>query len=64
MQLSFVDPVAQHERARNNATYNYRSAEFTEVQLYEDKRLNEKIMSSMLPVHRGSFLVLCTSSWS
>lgn len=55
MQLSFVDPVAQHERARNNATYNYRSAEFTEVQLYEDKKLNEKIMSSMLPVHRGSF---------
>lgn len=42
MQLSFVDPVAQHERARNNATYNYRSAEFTEVQLYEDKKLNEK----------------------
>src|SRR5690606_38725077 len=36
MQLSFVDPVAQHERARNSATYNYQSAEFTEVELYED----------------------------
>ncbi len=55
MQLSFVDPVAQHERARNSATYNYQTAEFTEVELYEDKKLNEKIMSSMLPVHRGSF---------
>ncbi|WP_455597832.1 PepSY domain-containing protein [Acinetobacter pecorum] len=55
MQLSFVDPVVQHERARNNATYNYRTAEFTKVEMYEDKKLNEKIMSSMLPVHRGSF---------
>lgn len=55
MQLSFVDPVAQHERARNSATYNYQTAEFTEVEFYEDKKLNEKIMSSMLPVHRGSF---------
>ncbi|MGE8538848.1 MAG: PepSY domain-containing protein, partial [Acinetobacter sp.] len=55
MQLSFVDPVAQHERARNSATYNYQTAEFSEVELYEDKKLNEKIMSSMLPVHRGSF---------
>src|SRR5690606_11083333 len=32
MQLSFVDPVAQHERARNSATYNYQTAEFTEVE--------------------------------
>ena len=37
MQLSFVDPVVQHERARNNATYNYRTAEFTKVEMYEDK---------------------------
>lgn len=25
------------------------------MELYEDKKLNQKIMSSMLPVHRGSF---------
>ena len=55
LELSFVDPVAQHERARNSATYNYQTSEFTQVELYEDKKLNEKIMSSMLPVHRGSF---------
>jgi sulfite reductase (NADPH) flavoprotein alpha-component len=55
MQLVFVDADIQHERARNNATYNYQTSEFTEVKLYEDKKLNEKIMSSMLPVHRGSF---------
>lgn len=25
------------------------------MELYEDKKLNQEIMSSMLPVHRGSF---------
>lgn len=55
LQLSFVDKDIQHERARNNATYNYSTAEFNQVKMYQDKKLNEKIMSSMLPVHRGSF---------
>ncbi|WP_347453010.1 sulfite reductase flavoprotein subunit alpha [Acinetobacter thermotolerans] len=55
LKLSFTDVKVQHERARNNATYNYQNAAFTSVELYEDKKLNEKIMSSMLPVHRGSF---------
>ncbi|MEQ1367547.1 sulfite reductase flavoprotein subunit alpha [Acinetobacter schindleri] len=55
LKLSFTDVEVQHERARNNATYNYQDAAFTSVEMYEDKKLNEKIMSSMLPVHRGSF---------
>ncbi|MGQ0474087.1 MULTISPECIES: PepSY domain-containing protein [Acinetobacter] len=55
LKLSFTDVEIQHERARNNATYNYQDAAFTSVEMYEDKKLNEKIMSSMLPVHRGSF---------
>ncbi|AUX88829.1 PepSY domain-containing protein [Acinetobacter sp. ACNIH1] len=55
LKLSFTDVEVQHERARNNATYNYQDAAFTSVEIYEDKKLNEKIMSSMLPVHRGSF---------
>ena len=55
IELSFVDPVAQHERARNSATYNYQTHKIEKLELYEDKKLNEKIMSSMLPVHRGSF---------
>lgn len=55
LKLSFTDVEVQHERARNNATYNYQDAAFTLVEMYEDKKLNEKIMSSMLPVHRGSF---------
>lgn len=55
LKLSFTDVEVQHERARNNATYNYQDAAFTLLEMYEDKKLNEKIMSSMLPVHRGSF---------
>lgn len=55
LKLSFTDVEVQHERARNNATYNYQDAAFTLVEMYEDKKLNEKIMSSMLPMHRGSF---------
>ena len=55
IELSFVDAIPQHERARNKAIYNYRSARMESLELYEDKKLNEKIMSSMLPVHRGSF---------
>jgi sulfite reductase (NADPH) flavoprotein alpha-component len=55
VSLNFVDAVPQHERARNSATYNYQTASLTDISLYEDKKLNEKIMSSMLPVHRGSF---------
>ena len=55
MEISFVDPIPQHERARNKATFNYQNNQIEKIELYEDKKLNEKIMSSMLPVHRGSF---------
>ena len=55
VELTFVDAVPQHERARNKASYNYQTAAIEQLELYEDKKLNEKIMTSMLPVHRGSF---------
>lgn len=55
VEVSFVDPTPQHERARNQAVYNYEKKKIEKLELYEDKKLNEKIMSSMLPVHRGSF---------
>lgn len=55
MEVSFVDAIPQHERARNKATYNYQNNQIEKIELYADKKLNEKIMSSMLPVHRGSF---------
>lgn len=55
VEVSFVDIIPQHERARNQAVYNYQDKQFEKFELYEAKKLNEKIMSSMLPVHRGSF---------
>ena len=55
LEISFVDADIQHERARNKAVFDYQNNTFKDVELYEDKKLNEKIMSSMLPVHRGSF---------
>lgn len=55
LELQFVDAIPQHERARNKATFNYQSKKIEKLELYADKKLNEKIMSSMLPVHRGSF---------
>ena len=55
VSMSFFDAEPQHERARNNLTFNYQTNSVEKLELYEDKKLNEKIMSSMLPVHRGSF---------
>ncbi|NHB57632.1 hypothetical protein G9F32_06240 [Acinetobacter sp. 194] len=55
LELVFVDPIPQHERARNKATYNYQTHKFENIDIYADKKLNDKIMSSLLPVHRGSF---------
>lgn len=56
VEIQFVDAEPQHERARNSATFNYADENIEKLELYEDKKLNEKIMSSMLPVHRGSFM--------
>lgn len=55
LELSFVDVNPQHERARNKATFNYQTSKIESLELYADQKLNEKIMGSMLPVHRGSF---------
>lgn len=55
LEISFVDAPVQHERARNSLKFDYQQQKIEELKLYQDKKLNEKIMSSMLPVHRGSF---------
>lgn len=55
LEISFVDAIPQHERARNTLKYNAAKQQVEELTFYKDKPLNEKIMSSMLPVHRGSF---------
>ncbi len=55
VEVSFIDATPQHERAKNTASYDYRAEKIEKLKLYETQPLNEKIMSSMLPVHRGSF---------
>lgn len=55
IDLSYVDPIPQHERARNSVVFDYSNNQIIKHEIYENKKLNEKIMSSMLPVHRGSF---------
>ena len=55
IDLIFQDPTPQNERAFNRATYNYKNRTFEKLDLYENKKLGEKVMNSMLPVHRGSF---------
>ncbi|RYY80069.1 MAG: hypothetical protein EOO69_04090 [Moraxellaceae bacterium] len=55
LEISFVDAVPQHERARNTLKYDLVQHKIEELSFYKDKALNEKIMASILPVHRGSF---------
>lgn len=55
VEVSFFDAEQQHDRARNTFKYDVKTQEVKELSFYRDKKLNEKIMSSMLPVHRGNF---------
>lgn len=55
LEITFYDAQPQHERARNTLKYDLNAQEVSELSYYRDKKLNEKIMSSMLPVHRGNF---------
>lgn len=55
LDITFMAANPEHERARNTIKYDYKNQKIKEISLYTDKKLNEKIMSSMLPVHRGSF---------
>ena len=42
LELSFVDAIPQHERARNSAVFNYQTSKIEKMELYEQKKLNEK----------------------
>lgn len=55
VDFSYTDKIVQHERARNSVTFDYQQNKIIKHDIYEAKPLNEKIMSSLLPVHRGSF---------
>ena len=55
VEVTFLDVIPQHERATNILTYNVAHKKIETLDFYRDKPLNEKIMTSVLPVHRGSF---------
>lgn len=55
VDIAFFDEQPQHERARNTATYQVTSDTFVNRNIYADKKLGEKIVASIYPIHDGSF---------
>lgn len=53
LTITYLDPKPAHERAFNRFIITGATARSHER--YQDKPLNEKLMSSMLPLHSGSF---------
>lgn len=54
-QFMYFDPRPAHERAWNRLTLAAGTGEVQSHIRYADRPLNEKLMSSMLPLHSGSF---------
>ena len=54
-EFSYLDEDAAHSRARNTLTLDVKNEKILSHVRYDDRGLNEKIMSSMLPLHSGEF---------
>ncbi|MCG5493322.1 MULTISPECIES: PepSY domain-containing protein, partial [Ectothiorhodospira] len=54
-QFMYFDPRPAHERAWNRLTLAAGTGDVQNHVRYADRPLNEKLMSSMLPLHSGSF---------
>lgn len=52
---SYLDERSGHERAQNRIEIRYADAQVLKHDLYDDKRVGEKMVASMLPLHTGSF---------
>ncbi len=57
-EFQYFDPQPAHSRARNTLVLEGKNWQAIKHQRYEDKAFNEKIMSSMLPLHTGEFFGL------
>lgn len=53
--ISYFDEDIIHSRARNQMQIDIHSWELLKHERYENKPLNEKLISSMLPLHSGEF---------
>lgn len=55
LDIIYLDANPSSSFARNTIKYNVKQLKVDSISRYDDKPLNEKIMSSMLPIHRGIF---------
>lgn len=61
--FTYIDEDAQHGRARNSLSVDIKEAKVLSHIRYDDKRLNEQIMSSMLPLHSGEYFGIIGRVW-
>lgn len=54
-QFSYLEETSGHERAQNRMEIRYADAQVLKHDRYDDKRVGEKLVVSMLPLHTGSF---------
>ncbi len=57
-QLNWLDADPPHERANNRAAVDAAGGGFVSGELYADKTLPQRLVSSMLPLHSGSYFGL------
>jgi sulfite reductase (NADPH) flavoprotein alpha-component len=53
--ISYFDEDIIHSRARNQMQIDIHSWELLKHERYENKPLNQKLISSMLPLHSGEY---------
>lgn len=53
--FSYLDVDSAHYRARNTLELDINSNQIIKHERYEDKPLNQKLMSSILPLHTGEY---------
>lgn len=61
--FTYLDEDAQHGRARNSLSVDIKEAKVVSHIRYDDKRFNEQIMSSMLPLHSGEYFGIIGRIW-
>lgn len=54
-QFSYLNETSDHERAQNRMEIRYADAQVLKHDRYDDKRVGEKLVVSLLPLHTGSF---------
>lgn len=53
--ISYLDQMATHDREVNRISFDMEHLSAVKNERFEDKPLNERLMSSMLPLHSGEY---------